>query len=69
MWFVLAYCRPSGDVKMPNPFECGTSAHNAWESRTGESNCNFMREKKTKGGAVEAPHWKSFEDFKKACGL
>jgi len=66
---MLAYSRSYGDVKMSNPFECGTPAHNAWESRTGESNCKCVREKKNKGGAVEAPHWKSFEDFKKACGL
>ena len=52
-----------------NPFNCGTPAHNAWESRTGESNCKCVREKKSKGGVIEAPHWKSLEDFKKACGL
>lgn len=56
---------------MTNPFECGTLAHNAWESRSGESNCEenkCVREKK-RGGGIPAPHWGSLEDFRRACGL
>ena len=29
-----------------NPFLCGTIAHNAWNSRTGESNCDNDNRKK-----------------------
>ena len=60
-----------GEKVLTNPFECGTLAHGAWESMTGESNCDKKKEDPKPRGhhpPIEAPHWKSFEDFKKACG-
>jgi len=57
---------------LTNPFECGTLAHGAWESMTGESNCDKKKEEPTRPRKhrqpITIPDWKSFEDFKKACG-
>jgi len=54
-----------------NPFECGTLAHNAWESRTGESNCDKKEEVKSRKRRqpIEVPTWEDWQDFLKSCGL